>query len=168
MTVQESDVSSVLTLWEAGAITSRGVIEWADQEILRSDCPLNVLIELSLEGPDACLAKPIADFPQRALGLRFPDAYALRLYFVDASSKSELLEFARWAAQNCAGESLTEPEVKRSYLLDHYLNDSKNEERAFQATLEDKESISSRALTILEELLRKAPSVRTYLKPSAR
>lgn len=52
-------LSIALSLWKIGLVSSEELIAWIDAHIGVSNNPDEALVQLSLDGPDACLKRPI-------------------------------------------------------------------------------------------------------------
>ncbi len=78
-------LTTALSLWKVGLVSSEELIAWVDVHVGASENPNEALVNLSLDGPDACLKRPIYDFPPRPLELTFIDEFALRVSGLDLS-----------------------------------------------------------------------------------
>src|SRR5262245_28808325 len=102
-------IKRVLTLWNIGLISSGAVIAWADEQILASSSPAYALLELSTDGPEACLKRPEHEFSVRPFSLSFVEEFSALALATDASSDAAALGLARWAAYYAMGEDLDDP-----------------------------------------------------------
>ena len=111
-------LSIALSLWKLGIVSSEDLIAWVDAQIQMSDNPDEALVQLSLNGPEACLKCPIYEFPIRPIKLTFTEEFSLRLSMLDAHSDSEVGTFIKWATVKCMGEDLDDPIVIFCYQLE--------------------------------------------------
>lgn len=123
-------ISAALTLWQAGFASDDQIIDWAYSEILKSDVPAQAIIDLSLEGPVACLRQAEYVFPFRPMRLGFQDEFSLRFVFTDFLSDQDTLQFVDWASRHCIGEDLSNEIVRLSYQFDHLVCDCNDEQAA--------------------------------------
>nr|MBF0681392.1 hypothetical protein [Pseudomonas sp.] len=111
-------LSIALSLWNMGLISSEELIAWVDAQITMSDNPDEVLVQLSLNGPEACLKRPIYEFPIRPIELVFTEEFGLRVSMLDSHSEPEVINFIKWATVKCMGEELDDPIVIFCYQLE--------------------------------------------------
>ncbi len=112
-------ISKVMALWQEGVWTDTEVSQWADQQFcIQPDDAY--LLELVLYGPKHCIVLPEFQFP-RPERLGFQQCFALRLVKLNPDDRCQRMAFIRWAIKHAMGDDLALPEVKLSYLLDHYL-----------------------------------------------
>jgi hypothetical protein len=145
--------------------TSDAVVTWADSEILRSDCPSQELIDLSLDGPEACLRQSEYVFASRPLQLTFEQEFGLRGMFLDAASMAEVNAFVSWASRRCMGEDLTSPVVGFGYELDHLICDCDDHSAAVAAAQARTNSLALECSSTANELLRHAPTLELLRSP---
>ena len=151
-------IKCALTLWNIGLISSDAVIAWADEQILASSSPAYELLELSADGPEACLKRPERDFSARPRSLSFVEQLSALALASDASSDAVVLGLARWAAHHAMGEDLDDPFVVLSYRLDHLLNDCNELSRAVQLLRAELPLMLPRCRSIAIPLLGQVPS----------
>lgn len=125
-----------LTLWTEGLLERIALVDWAAAQIAAQDEPAWELIELVLEGPEACMRKTEFDFPIRPLELTYADHFALRAVVLDLTDDAASLRFCGWAAQAALAEDLENPMVKLGYRLDHWLVDCENATEALRCLRE--------------------------------
>lgn len=151
-------ITRVLTLWNIGLISSDAVIAWADEQILASSSPAYELLELSADGPEACLKRAERDFSARPLSLSFVEQLSAFVLATDVSSDAIVLGLARWAAYHCMGEDLDDPFVILSYRLDHFLNDCNEPSCAVQLLRAELHLMLPRCQSIAIPLLGQVPN----------
>jgi len=123
-------IEDTLGLWVSGLLTTGQVSDWAGSEIARLDQPPPELIDLVMDGPEACLKRAQADFPPRATRLPYVDEFALRAIALDLAADDAVQSFADWASRRCLGGDLKEPLVLFGYQLDHLLCDCQDTDGA--------------------------------------
>lgn len=111
-------LSIALSLWKIGLVSSEELIAWTDAHIGVSNNPDEALVQLSLDGPDACLKRPIYEFPYRPIELTFTEEFGLRVSALNIQSEFEVNNFIRWATVKCMGENLDDPIVIFCYQLE--------------------------------------------------
>lgn len=151
-------IKRILTLWNIGLISSDEVIAWADEQILASRCPAYELLELSTDGPEACLKRPEYEFYVRPFSLSFVEELSALALATDTSSDAAVLELARWAAYHAMGEDLDDPFVMFSYRLDHLLDDCNDPSGAIQLLRDQLPLMLPRCQSIAVPLLGQVPS----------
>lgn len=151
-------IKRLLTLWNIGLISSDAVIAWADEQILASSSPAYELLELSADGPDACLKRPEHDFSARPLSLSFVEQLSALALATDASSDAVVLGLARWAALHAMGKDLDDPFVMLSYRLDHLLDDCNEPSVAVQLLRAELPLMLPRCQSIAIPLLGQIPN----------
>lgn len=104
-------LSIALSLWKLGLVSSEELIAWIDAHIGASDNLDEALVQLSLDGPGACLKRPIYEFPYRPIELTFTEEFGLRVSALNIQSKFEVINFIKWATIKCMGENLDDPIV---------------------------------------------------------
>src|SRR5690606_20428329 len=72
-------LSIALSLWKIGLVSSEELIAWVDAQIQMSDNPDEVLVQLSFNGPETCVNRPIYEFPIRPIELTFTEEFGLRV-----------------------------------------------------------------------------------------
>jgi hypothetical protein len=125
-------IENTLSLWEIGALSSEGVVAWADREIARLQNPPYELIELAMYGPKACLARAQADFSPRPAKLTFEQKFALRALATNLQEDESITKLMGWAVRDCMGEDLSSEIVMLCYKVDHLRNDCEDEAAAKQ------------------------------------
>lgn len=116
----ELSIEQVLTLWDQGLVTSDDVVGWADRRIGAMDRPPIEIIELSADGPAACVRRDVRDFPLRPLPLSFQEAFAIRALVLDLADDEAVLGFARWAGHR----SWSGPMDTDFFMTHHELSDA--------------------------------------------
>lgn len=111
-------LSIALSLWKLGLVSSEELIAWVDAHIQVFDNPDEVLVQLSLNGPDTFLKRPTYEFPIRPMELTFTEEFGLRVSVLDSYSESEVSNFIKWVTINCMGEDLDDPIVIFCYQLE--------------------------------------------------
>ncbi|OHC29226.1 MAG: hypothetical protein A3J71_08480 [Pseudomonadales bacterium RIFCSPHIGHO2_02_FULL_60_43] len=111
-------LSIALSLWKLGLVSSEELIAWVDAQIQMSDNPDEVIVQLSLNGPETCLERPIYEFPIRPIELTFTEEFGLRVSMLDPHSEPEVSNFIKWATVKCMGEDLDDPIVIFCYQLE--------------------------------------------------
>lgn len=115
------NIKETLDLWVSGLLTAQDVTEWAGREIARLDDPPAELIDLAIDGPEACLKRAECDFPPRATKLSHADEFAVRAVALDPSDAEAVRAFADWASRFCMGQDLSDSFVALGYQLDHLI-----------------------------------------------
>lgn len=113
-------LSIALSLWKLGLVSSEELIAWIDAHIGVSDNPDEALVQLSLDGPDTCLKRPIYEFPVRPIELTFTEEFGLRVSALNIQSEFEVNNFIKWATVKCMGENLDDPIVIFCYKLEDF------------------------------------------------
>lgn len=111
-------LSIALSLWKIGFVSSEELIAWVDAQIQMSDNPDEFLVQLSLNGPETCLKRPIYEFPIRPIELTFTEEFGLRVSMLDSQSEPEVSNLIKWATVKCMGEDLDDPIVIFCYQLE--------------------------------------------------
>jgi hypothetical protein len=114
------NLSIALSLWKLGLVCSEELITWIDAHIGVSDNPDEALVQLSLDGPDTCLKRPIYEFPFRPIDLTFTEEFGLRASALNIRSEFEVNNFIQWATVKCMGENLDDPIVIFCYQLEDF------------------------------------------------
>lgn len=112
------NLSIALSLWKIGLVSSEELIAWVDAQIQMSDNPDEVLAQLSLNGPETCVKRPIYEFPIRSIELIFTEEFSLRVSMLDSHSEPDVRNFIKWATVKCMGEDLDNPIVIFCYQLE--------------------------------------------------
>lgn len=157
-----SPISVALTLWQAGLVPTRRLMAWANLHllhVLQSDGPVDDWLELSRQGPAACLRLAEWEFPHRPVELGFPQLFALQAVTLDLASDAEVAGFVQRVAVRCMGHDLQLPEVELGYRLDHLLCDCDDLPAAIRLLRDTLPSLRSRNEAMVAELLEKVPGL---------
>lgn len=144
------NIKDTLDLWVSGLLTAQDVTEWAGREIARLDNPPAELIDLVIDGPEACLKRPESDFPPRAKKLSYADEFAIRALALDPSKAEAVHAFADWSSRYCMGEDLSDPFVALGYRLDHLICDCQDVRAAEELLRADLPNLLPRCLQMAE------------------
>lgn len=121
----EEHAKWLLCAWRDHLVSESQVVPWADRTIEEfppaSDLPM-WLIDLSMDGPARCMARPADEFLDVARP-DFSDRFALHGVMVDLADESSVIRFARWVSRAAMGEDLDFQEVRFGYQVDHLLHD---------------------------------------------
>jgi hypothetical protein len=116
--------AQILALWREGCMSSEAVVQWADDAIRRSDVPDGLLMDLSYDGPQACLKRQYHEFPVRNWPLSFNERFALRALALDLDSDEAVLGFMNWAYGEGSADMLPNPDVLLAYQAEHIAYDA--------------------------------------------
>ena len=131
-------IALVLKFREMGFITSDEVVAWADSQILACDQPDNLLLDLSLEGPERCLRMPEYEFPARPRAVSFAEEFSARALKLSLGEDRAVRDFAVWVANNCIfDDHRDELFVQWGYMLDHLIDDMRDEDAAIHLVREE-------------------------------
>lgn len=153
-------IVAALTLWRMGFTSSEDVIAWADMEIVKSDVPTQELIDLSFDGPAACLNQAEYVFPPRPIRLSYQDEFLLRAIFVDLNSEEDTFQFVDWASRHCMGQDLSIEVVILGYQFDHFICDCNDRAAAIALTREKLPALESDGVTVGSSMLGLVPNLK--------
>ena len=151
-------IESVLTLWDLGLLSSDAVIAWADAQILNSSNPPIELIDLSVDGPEACLKRAAYEFSARPIKLSFLEEFSALALATDIFADRSALQFAEWAAYRALGEDLDEPFVMLSYRLFHLIDDCRDAVGATRLVQDELPMLIPRCESVAVPLLGQVPN----------
>jgi hypothetical protein len=117
-------LGQTLTLWDAGLLTDRDVVDWAEREIRRQARPDFALIQLAFDGPRACVASSCGEPPFLVRPMPFDDQFAWRAVALDLQDTPALTAFAHWLRQAWIGaEDVAPAFFDLAAQVDHWIDD---------------------------------------------
>ena len=118
-------------------ITANQVVAWADSRIATfsdtSQLP-TWLLELSQLGPQQMLEKGHPDYP-KAKSLSFEEQFRAKIETTNANDTTSVKAFMNWVVKSALGEDLNNEDVHDAYMIDHLLDDCRDEKRALASTV---------------------------------